>query len=334
MNILYPLYPFFVTLCFYLFVRLAPSINLVDIPNNRKKHTGSIPVVGGIVGGISIFIFSFFSVFENEIINMLVLSSVILFIGIIDDAFEINFSIRLLFQFLTIMIAIGLGFSITTLGYYEYLGDLKLGYLTYFVTFLAILSLTNSINFIDGIDGLCAGSVLVTLIGTILFNFFFNININFNFYYFTIFFLVIFLFFNFSNNYLKVFLGDSGSTYLGFLLSLYLINFSNQNPEIHPVLILWCITLPIFDIITVTLRRISQNKSPFLPDTSHIHHILRSLEINDFKIFLILIFVQVILLFVGIAVFFIFGADFSLFLYISLIILYFVIVNNLLKLSS
>ena len=334
MNILFIIYPIFVLFCLFFFIRIAPLINLIDLPNSRKKHIGRIPLIGGIVGGLSIFIFSFSSIYENEIINMLVLSSIILIIGIIDDAFEINFSIRLLIQFLTIMLAIGLGFSIPTLGYYEYLGDVKLGYFTFFVTFLAILSLTNSINFIDGIDGLCAGSVLVSLIGTLIFKFFFNVNININFYYFTIIFLIIFLFFNFGNNNLKVFLGDSGSTYLGFLLSLYLINFSNQNPELHPVLILWCITLPIFDIITVTIRRLSQNKSPFLPDTSHIHHILRSLKINDFKIFLILIFLQFALFLIGVLVFLNFGADFSLFLYVSLIIIYFSIVSKLSKLTN
>tara|TARA_B100000963_G_scaffold175469_1_gene152543 strand:- start:5570 stop:6571 length:1002 start_codon:yes stop_codon:yes gene_type:complete len=333
MNILFIIYPIFVIFCLFVFIRLAPLLNLIDLPNTRKKHVGRIPVIGGIVGGFSIFIFSFFSISENEILNILVLSSIILIIGIIDDAFEINFSIRLLIQFLTIMLAIGLGFSIPTFGNYEYIGDLKLGYFTYLVTFLAILSLTNSINFIDGIDGLCAGSVLISLIGTLFFKLFFYINININFYYFIILFLVIFLFFNF-NNKLKIFLGDSGSTYLGFLLSLYLINFSNQNPELHPVLILWCITLPIFDIITVTIRRLSHNKNPFLPDTSHIHHILRSLNISDFKIFLILIFVQLFLLIVGVLVFINLGADFSLFLYISLIIIYFLIVSKLSKLNA
>ena len=137
MNILFLAYPLFVIICFLVFIYIAPSINLIDLPNSRKKHKGEIPLIGGIVGGISIFLFCFIFVNDNEIISILILATVILIIGIIDDAFEINFSIRLFVQFLIIMIAIGLGFSVKSIGFYEYFGQVETR-LFYFFCYLFI----------------------------------------------------------------------------------------------------------------------------------------------------------------------------------------------------
>jgi UDP-GlcNAc:undecaprenyl-phosphate GlcNAc-1-phosphate transferase len=73
----------------------------------------------------------------------------------------------------------------------------------------------------------------------------------------------------------KVFLGDAGSLVLGFLIAWLLIALSQgSSPSLHPVMTIWCVTLPVFDTIVVVARRLRHGRSPFSADRRHLHHLL------------------------------------------------------------
>ena len=111
----------------FIFYNIAPKFNLVDIPNFRKKHKGNIPVVGGIVIYVNIFILSFF--YDNSFsLNVILYSSSLLIIlGAIDDSVELGVIFRLIAQLICCLIVIGSGLTINEIGEYYYFGNIYLG---------------------------------------------------------------------------------------------------------------------------------------------------------------------------------------------------------------
>ena len=153
------------------------------------------------------------------------------------------------------------------------------------------MGLTNSFNFIDGLDGLCSSTTIISIISIFLFAFFDNKidqSFDFTFFIFFILNLLFFILFNLSNSYM-IFLGDAGSLFLGFYVSCLLIYFSQSNNNIlHPVLTIWCVTLPVYDIFSVTFRRIINKKSPFNADRTHIHHFLLQVGFSQKKVLILI----------------------------------------------
>ena len=127
MNTLLIFYPFFIIILIIFFFFLSFKIGLVDKPSSRKIHEGNIPLIGGITGCLSIFIFTNIVIDDNILLSIILISSLIFLVGILDDIFDIHFSYRLVLQFVIILIAIGYGFSIKELGYYNLTGKLNLG---------------------------------------------------------------------------------------------------------------------------------------------------------------------------------------------------------------
>lgn len=322
-------YIFFIFLIGALFFYLSPKIGLVDIPNNRKNHIGKIPLIGGIVGGISILFFSLILV-NNEMLILIIASSfIILTVGFLDDIYDLHFSYRLVTQFIIILFIIGNGISITTLGYYSKFGSFEIGAFGILLTFLSISALTNSLNFIDGSDGLCAGIILTSFIGILIVSKN-NIVADLEFFYLITIFLVIFLFFNIFGQKYKIFLGDSGSTFFGFILSVSLIYFtSSENNYFHQSLVPWLVFIPICDILRVTFNRIKRGKNPFLPDKTHIHHIMLNINLNKLQIFTIIIFLQIFSISIGYFLLNNFGAEISLLLFPVFFILYFFVMSKI-----
>ena len=137
-------------------------------------------------------------------------------VGIVDDKYNINPYLRLLFQFIATILLIQSGLVITSLGYYDFFGEINLYYFSYIITALSVVVLLNAFNFIDGIDGLCVSAFIVSNILIVIYiiftnNFYINlelyINISFT--------ALLFLFFNLNNSF-KIFLGDAGSNFIGF----------------------------------------------------------------------------------------------------------------------
>ncbi|PPR43971.1 MAG: hypothetical protein CFH18_01039, partial [Alphaproteobacteria bacterium MarineAlpha5_Bin8] len=134
------------------------------------------------------------------------------------------------------------------------------------------------------------------------------------------------IFFNFEILFLKkIFLGDSGSTTLGFILGFLLIYFTHpEHRNFHPVLAAWCVSLPIFDLVTVVIRRLYRKINPFKPDRRHIHHLLLDKKISPRRVLLIILSTSVTLNIIGGIIYFTLGPLESLIGYVVFMLIYLV----------
>ena len=310
----------------YISSLISPFFNLVDLPNSRKLHKGSVPLVGGISIYLSIFVFIFYTNINFSLLIIFLSSGIILIIGILDDSFELGITIRLISQLIASLIVIGTGLSIIDIGDYYLFNPIQLGIFGILLTVFSIMGLTNAINFVDGIDGLCSGLVLIALL-TLFFYIYFTGNSNENEVVIIKLFLVsilAFLLINLSlTPFKKVFLGDAGSMVLGFILSWLLIYYSHPTIRlIHPVQTIWCVALPVFDLLGVIIRRILRGINPFKSDRRHIHHILLDLKFSTINVLLILLSISCILSIFGGFIYFNFGPLPTLLSYFILFLIY------------
>jgi UDP-GlcNAc:undecaprenyl-phosphate GlcNAc-1-phosphate transferase len=259
---------------------LALRFNLLDRPNNRKHHQGSIPLIGGVAMfvGITLGLFSSNLInAEENLVFFLIGSFILILTGLVDDFHDVSSNKRFIFQILVALMVVKFGgVSIEDFG--ELVSDerLHLGIFSILVSVFAIVGVINSMNFSDGIDGMSASLSLVTFTSIAFFAYGFNENYALEFVLLFIFAIMAFLIFNlglFFGSRFKIFMGDAGSTFLGFGIAWSLISFSQGGDLIFsPVVALWIFATPLIDTIFVMIRRVSHGNSPFTPDRSHLHH--------------------------------------------------------------
>lgn len=255
---------------------VAEPLGLLDLPDARKRHGEPVPMVGGlalflVVWGLSVG----FGVF-----TWLVLCSAgLVLMGAIDDAVDLGVRIRLVGQVLfAVLMYLGSGVAVVSLG--DYLSvQLTLGGLAPFVTLFAVVGLTNAFNMLDGMDGLAAGHAVVSLLTLIAASLITGALVHFGW---LLGLLAAIGGFWLVNMRLigvrRVFLGDAGSMLLGFLLAWLVIGYTQPPWDLlHPILALWCLTIPVFDTCAVISRRLRAGRSPFSPDRLHLHHVLLDL---------------------------------------------------------
>lgn len=261
----------------------AFKIGALDYPDERKIH--GIPTAR--LGGVALFITFFTLVFsfnypDKHLIGIFIGALILLIFGIIDDIWRLNPFIKLLGHILAalIVIASGIGINYITnpFGGVIRLDNLKIPLelfgTTYHITFWAdlftffwVVILINALNFLDGLDGLAAGVAGISA----LFIFFLSLFPDVSQPQTAFLSLVLagtafgFLILNFYPS--KIFMGDSGSMFLGFMLAVLAI-FSGG--KIATALLV--LGLPVLDVIWAATRRIMSGKSPFLPDKKHLHH--------------------------------------------------------------
>jgi UDP-GlcNAc:undecaprenyl-phosphate GlcNAc-1-phosphate transferase len=254
------------------FVPNAHKFNLVDIPNERSSHKNPIPRGAGIVFGlvflIGVIIFDYYH--KNEITYLYTFFSLLIVYatGIYDDINDISSRKKFFFIIIATIIAYFDGFAIDTLGnYFGY--ELSLGYLALPFTIFAVVGFTNALNLTDGLDGL-AGSISIVILSSLLFiGFSYQDHLLICLPMILISVLIAFLLFNWHPA--KVFMGDSGSLFLGFtigILSVYALRY------INPTSILFLAAIPLLDTFIVMRRRKQRGQSLFVADKNHIHHIL------------------------------------------------------------
>jgi len=276
---------------------------LVDIPNERKRHTGQIPLVGGVsifisvVIGISLF-FSHHSIFALTIISAFLIAA-----GLLDDFVELKISHRLVVQIAAVLLMVFWGgVQIEQVGNLFGNGTITLGFYSVFFTLLCTVGVINSINMIDGLDGLSSSMVLISMSALSAVAFvnadkivFLHLSLHLSA-------LIGFMVFNlsiFGKSY-KVFLGDAGSTYLGFILAWYFISFSqSDNSYLSAVSAGWIFGLPLVDTVSVMVRRLRQSRSPFAADREHLHHLLLDASFSPRGTLIILVLVHMLFVLVG-----------------------------------
>ncbi len=283
----------FVALFVPIIKKTAVHVNALDIPNQRKVHTKPIPRLGGlaIVAGflLGYMLFGEPSVLMNSI---LIGSFIIVVTGIVDDINPIPAKVKFLFQTLAVLVVVFYGkISISQLTVFGLVIDFN--WLTIPFTILFLLTCINCMNFIDGLDGLASGisCIYFLTIGVISF-----IMGRFGIYY--VLSLVIvgctlgFLIHNF--NPADIFLGDSGSMFLGYMVGIVaLLGYKSVvlTSIIIPFLIL---AIPLFDVIFAILRRKLKGESMATPDKFHIHHQILNRTLSQKTTVLIIYLVQIL----------------------------------------
>jgi UDP-GlcNAc:undecaprenyl-phosphate/decaprenyl-phosphate GlcNAc-1-phosphate transferase len=252
--------------------------NVVDKINPRSSHTSLATRTGGMSLFLTLFIISIYYYLIGNVIydfSLIVPLIILLAVGSYDDIYNVNFKLKFIFQIVAAKIIIDNGLIIDNLhgiiGIYE-IGRVTAQLLTMFI----IVAIINAINFIDGIDGLAISTIIYFII---CFEFFIKTQSPFiNLSQVIVFGSIPLYYFNFKRNN-KIFLGDSGSLFLGGLVSIYVVYILNNEYVIKNaydlnkiVYVISILTYPILDITRVFFIRVYNGKSPFIADKNHIHH--------------------------------------------------------------
>lgn len=310
------------TLCGFLTIPavldFCKSKGLYDIPNTRKIHKNSIPRLGGVVflpcmfagffavaiisplRNITSFTFSLWTVYFMAGIAL------IYFTGLVDDLVGLHAKTKLIIQLIT---ACSLPLSGLWLNNLQgFLGIHELSFaIGALLTVVAVTLICNAINLIDGIDGLASLLTILFLLGFSIAFYYWGL------FYYTVIIaaligvLVAYTYFNVfgdeKRNH-KIFMGDTGSLSLGFLLAFFSLKFSMINPAIIPfpgngfLLSLTLLTVPIYDVFRVAAVRLTHHKSPFYPDKNHIHHKLMRAGLTQHQALIVILLLA--LLFIGV----------------------------------
>jgi len=271
------------------YIALRKNIFL-DNPELRKVHKKPIPRTGGLGLIISYLLGTFiFKIFFA--IKILLMYLPILTVAIYEDLSGTSPKTRFLFMFISSVLAVFLLNSVIwNLGFFQlnfFIGSL--------LSILAIVGLTNAFNIIDGLNGLSSGlGILIAFTYAYLAYSINNEEIAWSLLIFSLS-IIGFFVLNFPKG--KVFLGDTGSYFIGFFLAITSILLcGNKNGEISPWVPMVLMFYPIWETLFSIFRRLREGKSPFYPDKKHLHHLLYEIfGKNHFKTTGIFLIVQSII---------------------------------------
>ena len=269
---------------------LAPHIGLVDLPNDRKKHDGAIPLIGGISIYTGVLIASTLFVEQSQLLNLYFISSALLvFIGTMDDIYDLKVAPRMIFQgIVATLMVFGAGIYIHDFGNIFSTGSVDIGNYGMIFTMLACVAAINAFNMIDGIDGLAGSMSIISISSVAILTLLNNNNADILLPMILIVAIIPYLFYNVSTRNprgKKIFMGDAGSMFMG-LTVIWLLTIATQNSAhteavFRPVTALWFIAIPLMDMFAIMIRRIRKGVSPFKADNGHLHHICMRLGLSS-----------------------------------------------------
>jgi UDP-GlcNAc:undecaprenyl-phosphate GlcNAc-1-phosphate transferase len=285
--------------------KLARRFGFVDVPTSRKKHEGSIPLVG-----LAVFLaFSASSLLVSQrppgVVGLFVALTMIVLIGLVDDKMDLRAPYKLLAQVISVAVIAWSGdLLIVSAGNLDHGQPLMLGQWAFPVTIFAVVGMINAINMIDGLDGLAGGISLTSLIwfaaAAQLLGRFDE-------------FLVIlvlacsvlgFLVLNIRNPWrlrAAVFLGDSGSMMLGLALAFVAVSLSQHSEfALSPIAVLWICGLPIIDTLSLIVRRLAAGHNPMASDRQHLHYLMLDSGFTVSQTVVLLIGINIVLGAIGV----------------------------------
>ena len=259
-------------------IEFSQKEGLVDLPNERKIHKLPVSRLGGVaiwtsamLTFLALVMLSYYP-YGSLLSGILLGGSLMFLLGLVDDVYNLDAKFKLFIQLAVATIVYLLGVQIDTIFNPFGAGVLHLGILSYPITLLWIVGISNAVNFIDGVDGLAGSVITVSSITlalvavsvtppqpiTALIAFILAGS------------MLAFLTFNF--NPAKIFMGDSGALFSGFLLATLSVAGVMKGAALAVLLPFLVLAVPIIDITFSSIRRIMKGKSPFVADAEHIHH--------------------------------------------------------------
>jgi len=261
-----------------LLIPLAPRLNLLDHPSGRKVHRAPTPLVGGLAIFIALVLAVYLATpYRTEALPLLAACFLMLITGVFDDLHELSPRTRFIMQIIACCIMIFAdGVMLTDFGSLLWNGVLNLGWISIPITIFAALGVINAFNMMDGIDGLSsmifivagatmawlafqsghvfAGSLLLIAVAATFGFFLLNARLPWN-------------------KKAKVFLGDSGSAFLGLFLAWHFIDLGNGDDRAFaPMTAVWLLAIPLVDTIRLMGHRWRTGSSSMQADQFHLHH--------------------------------------------------------------
>jgi UDP-GlcNAc:undecaprenyl-phosphate/decaprenyl-phosphate GlcNAc-1-phosphate transferase len=281
---------------------LALRLHLTDKPGGRKRHIGEIPLVGGIAMLVGILVAALVSLESTKHWAFLAPAAFLVVVGVLDDRYDVTASIRFATQICAALVMmLGGNLYLRDIGDPFGTGLLGLGFLAIPISVLITLTVINAFNFVDGIDGLAASMAMIALTagalaaglkapvvalaaiacGAILG----------------------FLLFNFPalrNRHLRTFMGDAGSTLLGFIVVWFTVTISQgEGRSLSPVAALWFALMPLSDFFSCFVRRLAKGRLPFHPGREHFHYTLLRAGLDGRQVLAVLVAFGVVYAAVG-----------------------------------
>jgi UDP-GlcNAc:undecaprenyl-phosphate GlcNAc-1-phosphate transferase len=261
---------------------LAIKVDLVDRPGGRKMHEGVVPVIGGLAMLLGLLVaFGVMPIPYQPSTAFTAACALLIVVGLADDRFDISPWFRLPVHAAAAgLLIFGAGWTVTGLGDLLGLGSISLVTpWAELLTLVLVMGAINAFNMLDGMDGLAGATALVGFafmafvsaadgLAGPLFVSIAGLGV-----------VAAFLVFNVPalyNRAFRCFMGDAGSTLLGFVLAWLCVAVSQDvRSTISPVAVLWFVAMPIYELLWTMIRRISRGTSPFRPDAEHFHHLLQ-----------------------------------------------------------
>ena len=310
----------------FLAKNVAHHIGAIDIPNERKVHTKPTPRLGGLaIYGAFLLGYILYGSINTQMLSILIGSFIIFIMGMIDDINSLRARYKLIVQIVAALVVVIYGqiyfTEITFLGLHLVFNT----FWGYILSLFFIIAAINAINLIDGLDGLAAGisSIYFLTIGIIAFILDriggLDIILTFIMLGSTLGFLI----HNFPPA--KIFMGDSGSQFLGFMIAVIsLLGFkvATLTSLVIPIVIL---AIPIFDTLFAILRRLIKHQNIGIADKEHFHHQLLKLKFSPRASILIIYAIDI--MFSSISIFYVLNDDtIAILIYLALMILLIIIV--------
>ncbi|RVU54683.1 glycosyltransferase family 4 protein [Anaerosphaera multitolerans] len=278
-------------------IKLAPKLGFMDIPKDKRRvHKKAMPLAGGVAMYLATIIsILYFLEVDRKIVGLLLGATIIVISGLIDDRKGLSPKMKIVFQLLAgiSLIAGGVRISFFTNPFSFGNTIIYLAFLSIPVTLFWIVGITNTVNLIDGLDGLAAGVSMICAISLM--------TIAYKFGYGDIAVIAAILagacfgFLPFNFNPAKIFMGDTGALFLGFVLSYISVEGVMKSAAaltiFVPVLILG---VPVFDTAFAMVRRKLSGKSMVQADKGHLHHRLLDLGLSQRQTVLVLYIISII----------------------------------------
>lgn len=277
--------------------KLAKKIGAIDIPKDKRRmHTDSVPLIGGLAIFLGFLVSTvIFTEIDIKIIAILSGALIMVMLGVFDDKYALGAKFKLMIQIIAAAIPVIAGVRIERI-ILPFLksGGIEFGWLAYPITILWIVALTNAVNLIDGLDGLAAG---VSAIAS--FSMFLIALMQGNYMIAVMSAALVgaccgFLPYNFSPA--SIFMGDTGSTFLGFVMaSLSVLGLFKIHAIISFAVPFIAFGIPIFDTSFAIFRRIKEHRPIMSPDRGHLHHRLVDMGFSHKQAVLIIYAICIVL---------------------------------------
>jgi UDP-GlcNAc:undecaprenyl-phosphate GlcNAc-1-phosphate transferase len=288
-----------------IYIKVSKKVGLVDQPGTRKIHQQSIPLVGGLAIFTAMAITAFFNptillsvlIYKNSFIAL----SLIFFMSVYDDRFDLSAKLRLLIQITAAFLVAYSGVRIESMFGLFGIHAISVEF-QYIITIIVLVGSTNAFNLIDGVDGLAGSIGLVTTL--LLAGIALSLGQTSIFMLCLALMAAIIAFLKFNRYPAKIFMGDGGSMTLGFLLTVLSIILLQSalyqpNPQFTFILIASGLMVPVVDAIRVFLKRFSKGYSILAADKTHLHHLLLVNKKNHATIVYSIVGLQLALIIVG-----------------------------------